>query len=344
MEEIVNRELQINIHPNDHRHFEPLLRHQINVWGKEIDRVRLTLDLHNSESGRYRSETFSDNLRSMRSIISRVSQDFGFITVDEVDTSAETRRKIAKQFFNRDDIPIKAWDGGPFYSYLFGLWKAKGKTIIHMDSDMMFGGLSHTWIREAEEILDTDPNVIFVAPLSGPPHPAGVLKGHGLQRGIPITPYKHPASYTFNSVSTRIFVTRPALIADRIGHLEWLTPTRSQRFKACLLGNPPLSREFEVVLSHTMQKRGLIRVDHHGRESGMWSLHPPFRTARFYTDLPAIIRRVETGDLPEEQRGQYDLHDSVCDWSVPRKNNAKFRRLYRQLSRVVQRQLVSRTV
>ena len=341
MEELVNRELQINIHPNDHKHFEPLLRHQINVWGKEIDRVRLTLDLHNSESGRYRSETFSDNLRTMRSIISKVSQDFSFITVDEVDTSSETRNKIAKKFFNRDDIPIKAWDGGPFYSYLFGLWKARGKTIIHMDSDMMFGGLSHTWICEAEEILDTDPNVIFVAPLSGPPHPDGLLIGHGLRPGIPAEPYKRPASYTFHTVSTRIFVTRPDLIDSRIGHFEWLSPGPSKRFKAFLLGNPPLSREFEVVLSHTMQKRGLIRVDHHGNESGMWSLHPPFRTAQFYSDLPGIIRRVETGDMPDEQLGRYDLHDSICDWSVPRRNNAKVRRIFRQVSRAVQRQLIS---
>lgn len=338
MDELVNRELQINIHPNDHKHIEPLLRHQIKVWGDGIDRVRLTLDLHNSESGRYRSNSFSDNLRSMRSIIRNVSRDFPFITVDEVDTSPETRNKIAKKFFNKDDLPIKAWDGGPFYSYLFGLWKARAKTIIHMDSDMMFGGLSPTWISEAEEILDTDPDVIFVAPLSGPPHPDGVLKGHRLQPGVPVKPYKLPVSYAFNSVSTRIFVTRPELIRSRIGHFEWLPPSPSQQFRARLLGNPPLSREFEVVLSHTMQKRGLIRVDHHGRNTGMWSLHPPFRTAQFYADLPAIIRRVERGDMPAEQLGQYDMHDSICDWSVPRRNNSKLRRICRQLSRAVQRQ------
>jgi len=341
MNEMVDRELQINIHPNDYRHFESLLRHQINVWGNEIDRVRLTLDLHNSESGRYRSETFSDNLRMMRSIIRDVSKDFSFITVDEVDTSVETRHKVAMKFFNEDDLPIKAWDGGPFYSYLFGLWKARGRTIIHMDSDMMFGGLSPTWISEAEDILDTDPKVIFVAPLSGPPHPEGVLTGHGLQPGIPVKPYKLPVSYAFNSVSTRIFITKPELMASRIGYLEWLSPSLGQRFKAFLLGNPPLSREFEVVLSHTMQKRGLIRVDYHGHKAGMWSLHPPFRTPQFYADLPKIIRRVESGDMPAEQLGRYDLHDSICDWSVPRRNNSRFRRMYRQISRAVQRQLTS---
>lgn len=339
MNEIVNRELQINIHPNDYMHFEPILRHQINVWGNNVDRVRLTLDLHNSESGRYRSETFSDNLHKMRSIIHNVSKDFSFITVDEVDTSVDVRKAIAQKYFNKDDIPIKAWDGGPFYSYLFGLWKSRGRTIIHMDSDMMFGGLSHSWISEAERILDTDSNIIFVAPLSGPPHPEGLLKGHRLQSGISIKPYSLSNSYIFNSVSTRIFVTRPSLIESRIGFFEWVPPNYIQRFKALLLGNPPQSREFEVVLSHTMRKRGLFRLDYHGEQLGMWSLHPPFRTNQFYTDLPNIIRRIETGDMPVEQLGQYDLHDSICDWSIPRKNNVRLRRLYRQILRVVKRSI-----
>jgi hypothetical protein len=337
MNEIVGRELQINIHPNDCKHFEILLRHQIRTWGDEVDRVRLTLDLHNSESGRYRSDSFADNLRKMYSIIDIVSRDISFLTVDEVDTSVETRHAIAQKYFNRDDLPIKAWDGGPFYSYLFGLWKVRGKTVIHMDSDMMFGGLSHTWIREAEDILDANSNVIFVAPLSGPPHPDGILKGHGLQPGIPIKKFLLPHSYSFNSVSTRIFVTRPELIDKRMGFLEWLSPSMDQKLRSILLGNPPDSREFEVVLSHTMRKRGLIRVDYLGEGSGMWSLHPPFRTEHFYRDLPNIIHRIETGDLPNEQLGCYDLHDSICDWSVPRRNNTKFRRLYRQTLRAIKR-------
>ena len=73
----------------------------------------------------------------------------------------------------------------------------------------------------------------------------------------------------------------------------------------------------------------------------MWSLHPPFRTSQFYTDLPKIIHRVETGDLPAEQLGCYDLHDRICDWSIPRRNNSRLRRIYRQISRAVQRQLTS---
>ncbi len=338
MNEMVNRELQINIHPNDYKHFEILLRHQIKAWGSNIDRVRLTLDLHNSESGRYRSDHFAENLRKIYSIINLIAKEYSFITVDEVDTSDETRHAVARKFFNKHDIPIKAWDGGPFYSYLYGLWKVRARTVIHMDSDMMFGGLSPTWIDEAEDILDTDINVIYVAPLSGPPHPEGILKG---QSSTSVRPYSRPNSYAFTSVSTRLFVTRPQLIESRMGYLEGLPPNFDQQLKAFLLGNPPQSREFEVVLSHTLQKRKLIRVDYLGKEPGMWSLHPPFRTEQFYQDLPAIIHRIETDDLPDEQRGYYNLHDSMCDWSAARQNNTKVQRAYKHALRIINRRLIS---
>ena len=111
----------------------------------------------------------------------------------------------------------------------------------------MFGGLSRTWIDEAEDILDTDTNVIYVAPLSGPPHPEGILKG---QSDTSVRPYSRPRSYAFNSVSTRLFVTRPQLIESRMGYLEGVRPSFNQQLKAFLLGNPPQSREFEAVLSH----------------------------------------------------------------------------------------------
>ena len=337
MNEIVNRELQINIHPNDHKHFEPLLRHQLNVFGGQVDRVRLTLDLHNSESGRYRSEDFEGKLRHMRSIIRRVSKDFKFITLDEVDTSEDVRKEIAQKFFCRDDVPIKAWDGGPFYSYLYGIWKCRARTIIHIDSDMMFGGMSQSWIEQAENILDADSNVIFVAPLAGPPHPDGLLKEGSLQNGIQVTPYIFPYSFVFSSVSTRIFVTRPQLINLRIGYLDFIRPSHMQRIKAFLLGNPSQSREFEVVLSKTMQNRGLRRVDLLGVDKGMWSIHPPYRSDSFFSTLPSIINKIEIGNIPVEQLGHYDLQDCMCDWTVPRKYNRRSARMCRQTFRVIAR-------
>ena len=337
MDNVVDRELQINIHPNDYKHFELLFRHQINVFGKQIDRIRLTLDLHNSENGRYRSDNFTFKLEQIRSIISRVSNEFPFISVDEVDTSESVRKEIAKKFFCREDIPIKAWDGGPFYAYLYGLWKCRARTIIHIDSDMLFGGMSHAWISQAENILDQDPSVIFIAPFAGPPSSERLPKTGSLQDGIPVIPYGLPNAYIFRSVSTRIFVTRPQLIEERMRCLDFTRPSYVQRIKALLLGNSPQTKEFEVILSNTIQKLGLVRVDLLGNQPGLFSIHPPFRSDNFYTDLPNIIRKIEVGDIPKEQYGHYDLQDCMCDWSEARKRNKRFRRIGRQAYRLIYR-------
>ena len=62
-----------------------------------------------------------------------------------------------------------------------------------------------------------------------------------------------------------------------------------------------------------MRRQGLVRVDFLGQEPGLWSLHPVWRSPGFLKALPALIRRVESGDLPEEQLGDYDVVDSLVE-------------------------------
>jgi hypothetical protein len=45
----------------------------------------------------------------------------------------------------------------------------------------------------------------------------------------------------------------------------------------------------------------------------MWSLHPLDRSQRFYERLPALIERVEAGDVPDDQRGHYDVLPSMLE-------------------------------
>ena len=53
----------------------------------------------------------------------------------------------------------------------------------------------------------------------------------------------------------------------------------------------------------------------------MWSLHPPYRSEEFYRELPGLIERIENGDIPEAQRGDYELNDSMFDWSRARRRS-----------------------
>jgi hypothetical protein len=67
-----------------------------------------------------------------------------------------------------------------------------------------------------------------------------------------------------------------------------------------------------------MRGKGIVRVDFLGEDPGMWSLHPVWRNEAYYQELPGLIDRVESGDMPEEQLGDYDLVDSLVDSSKER--------------------------
>lgn len=62
-----------------------------------------------------------------------------------------------------------------------------------------------------------------------------------------------------------------------------------------------------------------IQIDLLGSDPGMWSVHPPYRSKLFYDRLPTLIQQIETGDVPEAQRGCHDMNDNMVDWSSSRK-------------------------
>ena len=97
-----------------------------------------------------------------------------------------------------------------------------------------------------------------------------------------------------------------------------------------LQGNP-MADLAENVVSDAMVAAGMYRVDFLGSGDGMWSLHPPYRSEEFYRRLPELIRAVEQGDVPQQQRGHYDLNDSMIDWTQARAANRPYRRYLRML-------------
>jgi hypothetical protein len=118
---------------------------------------------------------------------------------------------------------------------------------------------------------------------------------------------------------------------DRLDKLPWVPASPLQRLRARILGHPPEVIEAELLLSKTLQRFDLYRIDMLGSPPGMWSLHPPYRSEEFYRRLPELIRAVETGDVPEGQRGHYDLNDSMIDWTSARTASHWHRRYLRMI-------------
>lgn len=323
---------QMSTYPMDVRHVEYLLPHQIRVWGPLVDRIVVTIDTHQSHSGRYRGTNFSESLEKLRRLVDDARRTYPQLQVADVDYSDAMRREVARYFFDADSIPIKAWDGGPFYSYFFGLYIAHAQYVMHFDGDMMFGGGSKTWTRDAIACMEQRPDVLVTAPFPGPPRADGEIFGHQAEFGFTPTREDMPQlAYRHMHVSTRAFMIDLNRFKSKLGAFPCLPPNRAQRLKAKLLGNPPDAREAEVVMSKTLQSSGLYRIDLVGSPPGMWSLHPPYRSDEFYDRLPELIHAVETGNVPHGQRGHYDLNDSMIDWTDARAANHWHRRYLRMI-------------
>ena len=334
--------LQINIHPLDVDHASLMLEHQLRQWRGQVERVLLTLDTRRSRSGRYRGDQYEESLRRLMHHIEELRSRYVDLQVEEVDYSEDAREVVRQRFFSTErEYPEKAFDGGPFHAYFYGLLKADADYVLHMDSDMLFGGGSQTWISEAIQIIEDNPSALFAGPLPGPPRADGEINdGHRDLLGVkdlasPVRlNYPFPA-FSFVSVSTRVFLMSLPRFDQKVGSLSLVRPNAKRRLRSKLYREVSLSMPAEDVLTAAMMERNLCRIDFLGSGPGMFSLHPPHRSPEFYRALPALIGRIERSDIPDAQRGDYDINDSMIDWSTALRKKTKSRRFIRALDHLI---------
>lgn len=296
--------LQISLSPSDYRHAQLLLPHQLRAWQGQVTEVLLTVDFHRS-SGR-----FSARWEEGKDKIVPLAQSIPRGRVVTVDYSRIAMAKTSAEFFGGRPIPAKDFRGGPYYSYFFALAEAKNRYVLHVDADMFFGGGNQSWIDEAIAHMSNHPEVLFAAPLSGPPAADGRL--HSQQATV--EPGESHA-FRFDTMSTRLFLLDRVRFRSTIGALQPRPPPAWRSIiKALVEGNPPHDLP-ENLFTDAMRAGGLVRREFLGRTPGMWSLHPPYRCTEFYRRLSEIIRQVETGVIPAAQRGDHDINDSLIDWS-----------------------------
>lgn len=301
--------LQINLAPSDYRHARYILPHQIRVWQPQVDEVLLVVDLHRSQ-GR-----FAENWDHGREELFKLIESLETVRVETVDYGKEAEIRLAETFFGGNTpVPSKDFRGGPFYAYFFGMAAARHDHVLHLDSDMLFGGGSSQWLAEALQGQAKDPGVLFSGPLPGPPTTEGKLLS---QQATSSPTAEHSHDFTF--MSTRLFLYSKARFQHTIRALQATRPPAwRNRIKAWVEGNPCFDLP-EHLFSRAMSQHGLVRREFLGTAPGMWHLHPPYRCQDFYAKLPSLIERIERGDIPEAQRGDHDINDSLVDWSAARR-------------------------
>jgi len=313
--------LQINVTPTDLPHAVSVLPHQLRQWASQVQEILLTLDVRPS-ARRGRFSEGSGRCKPLQDLFEEVREQHPHAHFRIVDYGTDAMREVAETFVGGPSIPAKDTKGAPIYPYFHGLHTARHDLVLHLDSDVMFGGGSRTWTRESLALLEQHPDVLACSPLPGPPMTEPTLRTQSASR------FPHTSlAFRFSKFSTRLFLIDRRRMCDRLLPLTLQGPHRLvSHVKARLHGNPPY-RSAEMLISDAMAQAGLSRVDFLGRLPGMWSLHPPLRSDGYYRALPQLIQRIEAGDVPDAQRGDYDLNDSMLDMSAARRR-ARLRRLW----------------
>lgn len=335
--------LQINMHPRDAALVRHCLPHQLRIFGGQVTAVHCTVDTHRSKAGRYHDAELAADAQTLRAIIAEAAGGDDRVRIDEVDYGDTARAAVSEAFLGRAACPVKAWDGGPFYAYFYGLWATGADYVLHMDCDMLFGGGSQGWIAEALALMAAAPDCLFAGPLPGPPRPDGSLGGsHGVMPGLdyvqpPMRVTRPEPAWRFSTVSTRIFLMHMDRFRARVCAVPLIPPPPVRRMQARLFGHEPIALPAEALLSRVLAEKGLSRIDFLGAAPGLWSLHPPFRTPGFYDGLPALIARVEAGEMPPDQLGEFDIQDSLVDWSPARAERTRPKRVAKALRQLAGR-------
>jgi hypothetical protein len=232
--------------------------------------------------------------------------------------------EVAEAFMAADFVPVKAYNGSPFHAYLYGVLHCRHDYVLHIDSDMLFGGGSQDWVAETIEFLKTHSGVTTAMPLDGPPKSNKKFELEpGIRGDLRVSHYTH-------GIGTRIFFLDRRRFLSGQDRVPLIRVTGRRRLKSYLYGSPPYL-PLEDCMTVAMETQGSWRVHLLGSGPGLWHLHPPYRSERFYRELPELIARIESNDIPVGQQGDHNINDSMVDWSDVRQRATFWRGLRRQL-------------
>ena len=250
-------------------------------------------------SGVFRDRPGVGTLEQLRDCCDRLLRDGVVDRVVDIGYSKATRQRIYNKHFGQDVRFTHDYRGASVFGFIYSLEAVKGDYILHFDSDMLlYQQRNHSWILEGIALLKSCPDVMFVSPLSGCPMPDGSLK----QRSV--TYQCDPRGfYAFKEFTSRKF------LVDR-SRLEQMLPIQpswmSQKRKwLSYFTQKSALNVWEITMSKALQSSQYIRADMNSLLA--WTLHTPDHGATFIQALPQVIEKIEIGDYPPEQAGDYDL-------------------------------------
>lgn len=299
--------LQINVSAADLHICRKILERQLTFWYEELDEVVISVESKKS-FGKFAVD-FDKNKNDLISLLEQYISRYPKIRYHYIDYSPERHAHLAQLFFNTHRMPEKDYRGCAFYSYLDGMAACTNRYIIHLDSDMLIGGTPNAWLQDAVELLNSREDYFLVNPLAGPPSADLDIKQQYLKK---IGKYQ----FLFDKMSTRVFLIDMKKLAANKPSLKRvaLTPTH---IKWCIKNNYTWGyMALEDLFTVMMRKKKLYRVDSLGINDNnrAFSLHPVVKPPRYIEAIPDLLRRIDADDIPEAQRGNYNIHNDFFDF------------------------------
>jgi hypothetical protein len=247
---------------------------------------------------RYERQGALASLEELRSACATLREADVVDRVVDVDYAPARVREITTKHFGRPLRHTHDFRGYPTYGLLFAYERARGDYFLHFDSDMlMHQAPGFSWIEEGIRLLRARPQIVTVTPLAGPPTPDGSLR----QR----VPYERDPDgfYVFQHFTSRKFLVERRRF-DAFLPLASRAVSWRRRLAGLLTGKSALER-WEALVSERMIVTGTTRAD--VAAPSAWTLHPRDHGPAFVAALPSIIARIEAGEFPPAQAGDYDL-------------------------------------
>lgn len=299
--------LQINVSAADLKVCNKLLERQITFWYDELDEIVISIESKKS-FGKF-ARDFDKNKNDLVALIDRYIHTYLKVSRHFIDYSQERKLFLSDLFFGSQWIPDKDYRGCAFYSYLDGLAACKNKYVIHIDSDMLIGGNPNSWLQDAVDLLNSEAKYLVVNPLPGPPSSDFEIKQKYQKK---IGKYK----FLFNKLSTRIFlIDMEKLLPNKLALKK--VPFSLRNLKWCVKNNYRWGyMALEDLFADMMQKKLLFRVDTLGENdtNTAFTLHPLVKPDHYIKAIPDLLKKIDTDDIPDSQRGYYNINDDFFDF------------------------------
>lgn len=246
--------------------------------------------------------------RPLDELLDGIVAEFSNVRVVEVEYDQNSVDWVSETFFGGRDYPLSDFKGIPIHAFLEQYRQSRHPHFFQLAADMMLGGVGDQWLNEAIEHLDRDPLTLTVSPLGGPAPRGGYHSG-----GSP-TEVGVGLAFRVPSFSSRDYLVKLDEFLPAMADLDRLPPPRwVDSMQARLVGTAGIDH-FEKLFEHRMVSTGKHRLDFEG-SGGFWTLHPLYKTPEFVAGLPGLLEAIDAGQIPEGQRGRYDLHHSFLPQS-----------------------------